>query len=135
MATVTPRADAPRADGSSSGDIDSGDIDADQTDAVEVVDDGDADSVPARTERRPATAKANRRRERAISFWTWVMSIGALLIAFALWQLYGTAIAKPTARTVWPSSSMPRCTPIIRAARASAFLPLPPNCPRHPRDR
>ena len=34
------------------------------------------------------------------------MSIGALLIAFALWQLYGTAIAEScTNRTAWPSGS------------------------------
>ena len=88
MATVIPEADAPQSDGLPS------DVDADQVDADPVVHDGDGDPVSDRTGRRPATLRANRRRQRAISFWTWVMSIGALLIAFALWQLYGTAIAE-----------------------------------------
>jgi sortase A len=63
-------------------------------DPERVADDGDGDPVPDQNLSRPVTSKANRRRQRAISFWTWVMSIGALLIAFALWQLYGTAIAQ-----------------------------------------
>src|ERR1700683_3589460 len=105
MATVVPEADVPRSDESSSGDIDPSDIepggiDPGATDTDRVDDDGGADgdgagdAVSHRTPRRSATVRANRRRQRAISFWTWVMSIGALLIAFALWQLYGTAIAE-----------------------------------------
>ncbi len=90
MATVIPETDAPQPGGLSSDGPEPGETDADR-----IVADGDGD--PTRddpTRRRPATVRANRRRQRAISFWTWVMSIGALLIGFALWQLYGTAIAQ-----------------------------------------
>ncbi len=49
----------------------------------------DTDPIDSRTTRRAAT-----RRARLVTVSTWVRNIGALLILFAAWQLWGTGIAE-----------------------------------------
>lgn len=75
-------------------------------------------------------ARQERQHKRLLTASTWVMSIGALIILFGAWQLWGTAIEQQHSQNDLSSQFKARVKhahPVFTLSPATANLPVPPE--------
>jgi sortase A len=93
--------------------------------------DEQAPEMPGAPDEDPARIYArSRRRERLITGSTWVRNIGALLILFAAWQLWGTAIQQGHSQDDLAkqfAAKVHHAHPSFSLAPATANVPVPPE--------